>query len=557
MVESTTDKIKQLYKTTNSNEIDKQYAISVDDIMLTNADIVSGSVQYKESLCAEDSLKFGGCISSQFKLQCAKIDKTLINMEMDVAQYINKLYNAIGTFIISECEDVENSVFKTITAYDRMIRFDINVADWYNGLTFPINLKEFRESLCRYCCVPYLGQTLPQDGLIIEKTINPTSISGKAVLQAIAELNGGFYRIDRYGLVEMIFLTPSLVVDEIDVKNYRNLKRQQFSTKAYSKIVIRTEEDDIGGSAGTGDNAYIIEDNFLVYGLTTEKLGELAAVILEQIGTITYIPYTVECCGLPYLQCGDYVKYKTKDSEFVSVILTRNLTGTQILKDSIETKGTELTEETFGIEKDLIQLKGKTNVLSRDVEETKQTIIDVEAGLTSEIKATASGLTLKIESVEKTANTAQSSADTAQKTAAGAVDVADDNSKKLDSVTGSVRTISSMVSQLNNLINVTFVDETKQNNEITDTISKYIRFVSNPDGTVSIQLSTTEHDSLTLTLVNDKIVFTNKNGTELGTFTADELDVLHINIPVGGSVKIGNFAFIPRTNGNLSFKYMK
>lgn len=76
-------------------------------------------------------------------------------------------------------------------------------------------------------------------------------------------------------------------------------------------------------------------------------------------------------------------------------------------------------------------------------------------------------------------------------------------------------------------------------------ISKYIRFV---DGNIVLG---EEGNTLTLRIENDKITFLD-SGMEVAYFSNNKLYVtdgefLH-------SLQLGNFAFMPRTNGNLSFK---
>ena len=76
-------------------------------------------------------------------------------------------------------------------------------------------------------------------------------------------------------------------------------------------------------------------------------------------------------------------------------------------------------------------------------------------------------------------------------------------------------------------------------------ISKYIRFV---DGNIVLG---EEGNSLTLRIENDKISFL-ENGYEIAYWQNRKfyaVDGEFIN-----SLKLGNFAFIPRSNGNLSFK---
>lgn len=85
-------------------------------------------------------------------------------------------------------------------------------------------------------------------------------------------------------------------------------------------------------------------------------------------------------------------------------------------------------------------------------------------------------------------------------------------------------------------------DET---NEKLVEISKYIRFV---DGNIVLGESGNE---LTLTIENDKITFS-QNEKVVAYFSNNQLYVT--NAEILERLKLGNFAFIPRTNGNLSFK---
>lgn len=75
-------------------------------------------------------------------------------------------------------------------------------------------------------------------------------------------------------------------------------------------------------------------------------------------------------------------------------------------------------------------------------------------------------------------------------------------------------------------------------------ISKYIRFV---DGNIILG---EDGNELILNIQNDRISFM-ESGAEVAYFSNRKLHVLDGNFI--NSLKIGNFSFIPRTNGNLSF----
>ena len=76
-------------------------------------------------------------------------------------------------------------------------------------------------------------------------------------------------------------------------------------------------------------------------------------------------------------------------------------------------------------------------------------------------------------------------------------------------------------------------------------IKKFIRFV---DGKILLGEVGNE---LELQIANDRISF-QQNGAEVAYFSNNKLYV--VDGEFTNSLRLGNFAFIPRANGNLSFK---
>ena len=115
-----------------------------------------------------------------------------------------------------------------------------------------------------------------------------------------------------------------------------------------------------------------------------------------------------------------------------------------------------------------------------------------------------------------------------------------------------IESISTQFSQTNegfemkfNEFNQNIQDVQNNTNAQFQNISKYIRFV---DGNIVLG---EENNPLTLRIENDKISFL-ENGYEIAYWQNRKfyaVDGEFIN-----SLKLGNFAFMPRTNGNLSFK---
>ncbi len=403
---SVSDDVKELYKKTSDSTVNKNYILDIDGITYDNENVVFGSFSLTEKLCSSEQLRFGECNASMLKLKMVADIGDISEKKIVLSQAINENSVAIGKFNVDSCVLTENKQYRDIVAYDNIILFNTNVSDWYNSLEFPIKMNNMLISLCESIGVEMADIQLINGEVDIEKTINPEDLKGITVLKSIAELNGGFFRATAEGKLEFVTLNTSLIDDYLEVKHYRSLKTENYTTDKITRLVIRTEEDDIGASTGEGDNAYIIQDNFLLYGSSTDKLKGIAETIYEAVKDITYIPYTAEHVGLPYLKCGSQISYKLVNGEnFVGLMLQRTLTGTQVLKDTVKTSGTKNTKSTYGAENDVIKLKNRINRLKRTIEETNLVIENLEENLTNEIQQTDNELSVLVKKIAQLGDT--------------------------------------------------------------------------------------------------------------------------------------------------------
>ena len=116
-------------------------------------------------------------------------------------------------------------------------------------------------------------------------------------------------------------------------------------------------------------------------------------------------------------------------------------------------------------------------------------------------------------------------------------------------------TISTQFEQTADSFNFNFNNITQQINDISGStqeqlteISKYIRF---KDGNIILGEA---NNQLVLKIQNNKIAFIQDDTKEVAYFTNNKLTVTHGDFIE--SLEIGNFAFKPRTNGNLSLVYI-
>lgn len=388
--------------------VKKKLLIKFDETTISNDRIYQEGFELSESLCSQNELRFGSCEASVMKLKIRNEFGNLRGKSLGVSMVLNNNTDApfkVGKYKVKSCELSGDKKYLNITAYDSM--YDIinaNVVAWYDSLEFPLKMKAFRDNFFTYMGIEQEETTLIQDEVIVEKTIDADEISGLKVISAICELNGVFGHINRDGkfvyvsllrstdyLYPSVDLYPSdnlypMGVNELGTSRYQSCQYEDFLTQVISKVQIRQEENDIGAVVGEGTNLYVVEDNFLVYGKGPEALSEICTRLYNKISGIYYRPFNAVLQGNPCIEVGDDLVIHTKNMDVQSYVLERTIKGIQSLKDTFDAKGVyEYEYKGNSIQKEIRRLKGKSNVLERTVEETKETITDVENGLQAEI----------------------------------------------------------------------------------------------------------------------------------------------------------------------------
>ena len=406
----------------------KQVLIEYDGGTITNTELFAESMEITESLCSENELRFGSCEASIIKFKVGNVVIPLFNKWITVKMYLDGNTDTlfqIGRYKVYSDKPTADRKWREIVAYDAM--YDIlntNVAKWYNTALpnedSAMTMKAFRTSFLNYFGIEQEEIELVNDNMPIQKTIQPDEISGRDVIRAICEINGCFGHITRAGTFKYIYLDRDIQglyprndlypADDLYPRNpkstkigsngtYIDAKYEDYTTRTIDKLQIRKEENDIGAHAGkdNGENPYTIEDNFLVYGKSTEELTEIANNIFNKINYIIYRPFNATVKGNPCFEVGDAVRLVTRYELIESYVLQRTLKGVQALRDSFSAKGVEkYSEQVKSVHKSIIELKGKANILSRTIEETKSTIVNVEEGLKSQISQTAKSIEAEV-----------------------------------------------------------------------------------------------------------------------------------------------------------------
>lgn len=426
------------------DSVDKQLNIVSDDgkINITNTELHQEKFELTESLCSESELTFGACEAGMIKFTVSNVFLPMkgkwLTAKLTLDGHKDKPFQ-IGRYKVYSDTPTADRTCRDVVAYDAL--YDIlssDVTDWYNQILpqkdSKVTLKQFRDSFFNHFGVEQEEVSLVNDEMIIKKTVEVKAsssgssdtaekstigeaISGKEVLSCILEINGCMGNIGRDGKFRYVYLTQEMQglypandlypADDLYPRNpkstsisksqYISAQYEDYIVRTIDKLQIREKENDIGVIVGDGGNTYVIEGNFLVYGKETKELNKIGEKTLSKIKGIIYRPFSADCKGNPCLEVGDAVRLTTKYELIETYILKRTLKGIQALRDDLEADGEEYrTSKVNGIQRSILQLKGKSNTLERSIEETKSTIVDVEKGLQSQITQTASEIRAEV-----------------------------------------------------------------------------------------------------------------------------------------------------------------
>lgn len=360
---SVNSETKNAYKSDTSH---KEIVIRIPeaDLTLTNEDIVKESLELKESIESSGNLSFQGCNAASFKIECFNLVDDTIEGKWIEADITADETQTIPLFrgYIKEVTNPTHEEFTTeIRAYDAL--YTINNKDvtaWYNSLTFPITVLNLRNSFFQYVGVTQVPDYLPNDGITVQKSIEDKVIMGATIIKAICQLNGRFGRISRTGLFEYVHLvegTEALypredlypddeiypadenALDNILKAHYKDIAFENYRVAVISKVQLINKDGQIAATSGNGNNIFTLKDNPLIWGLSQTALNAVATNLYNTIQGLWYTPAQVECVGLPYVECGDFILMSARLSIVRAYVLSRTLKGIQVLDDSFSAEG--------------------------------------------------------------------------------------------------------------------------------------------------------------------------------------------------------------------------
>jgi len=389
------------------DSISKELSITGTGISIGNSNMDGESFALDEILNSGRELNFGECNSSKLSFSCGYYNISMVGKELTAKTTpAGGSEFQFGKYTVLSDEPTADRKWRDVIAYDALYNILKNdYVSWYNSLlpdaTTSKTLKQFRDSFFSHIGITQTSVNLPNDNMTVKKTIDPKTLSGKNILYAICQCNGRFGRIGRNGNFQYVKaeipregLFPSETLYPSDTLyprpygfeerpiaengTYLSCKYEDFLIQVIDKLIIKTAEDDTGVTIGSGNNPYIIQNNFLLFGKESSELTTIGTNIYNEISGVWYRPCSIEAVGNPCLECGDGIRLHTVDGKDIdTIILKRKLRGIQSLRDSYVADGVKKREnDPNSLQSQITQTQGSIRQIKADLIEAQRIIAD-------------------------------------------------------------------------------------------------------------------------------------------------------------------------------------
>lgn len=155
-----------------------------------------------------------------------------------------------------------------MTCYDFMLKFEKDFpGSAVIGVSYPCTIGHLFEKLCQHAGVNFASSTfINSTATITEEPEEFENCTMRDIIKWIAEAAGSNARFNRDGQMEMAWLKSTEQV--YGAGNYREFNPYWYQTRRVTKLYNRDTQEATDQVYGTGNEAYLIQDNPLLKGVT-------------------------------------------------------------------------------------------------------------------------------------------------------------------------------------------------------------------------------------------------------------------------------------------------
>lgn len=435
-------------------------------LILPDGSQISSGVAEQTSV---QSLQLTQCVNPATQLECGGVCATMAEIRLllqqpltlEAGQEITILTDGtqVGIFRLEKpTQPTANTM--VLTAYDRIVNLDRDLSDWLAGYNrWPCALSDLARDICAQCGLELTEAQIPNGDFLVEKWTQQ-GVTGRQLMQYIAQITGRFVRANAQGKAEFAWYTPAQVAIAPDSRQSRyvwvqdgdlrlevprltaeaeggdlalhsdllqasysggdlcltlegdmpavfyyqnSLSFEDYKTLPISRVVLRQSQQDVGvcyPQDGSNDNDYLITANPLLVGQKTE-LMKVAENLYRILQPMCYTPCTISVEATQLLQPGQIVQVMAPGGRFFTtcLMLKKRSGGKDILQCTGTYRrgtATELNNQSFRT------LQGKVLNLRKDVDGLFVSHEDTQDNL-AQLKLSIGGLQATVQQQSKDA----------------------------------------------------------------------------------------------------------------------------------------------------------
>lgn len=437
-----------------------------------------------------------------------------------------KTYNYIelNTYYVKSCKRQEDTNSYKVLAYSKMREAMIDSA---LELTEQMTVRNYLIAVCQK--LNWNTENIPETFINSEKFVDPTLHVGikytyRDILDEIATITCSFllFKGEEFYLIYPTETNQEIDETYLDEDNITIGEKYLINSLVFSRVeesdnIYRQDSESVELN---GIHEYKISDCQL---LSTNDRVDYIDEMFEYLKELEFYIFDVQSKGILFLEVADIFSFKLNGISYKTILLNNEIELEDGLKEKMYTDEPDETETEYKCADSTDKKINQAYIL---VDKQNQTIIQLAQETT--------------ENSEKV-NEIQSTID-------GTVQTVSEITVKVEELTETQQTLKTQMEQNTSEFNFKFseVTETTENNSTAiEEFLKYIRFV---DGNIILGEVGNEYE---LKIENDQINIY-YNGFNLSSWVRDQFKATDAEFT--NSLKLGNFAFLPRTNGNLSFK---
>lgn len=301
--------------------------------------IVAGSLKLDEMI-AERTPQFGQLYSSKFECK-VYLEDDLSGKNIAVYQENEGVLHGVFFGKIDSCKTDRVGTDRTIVAYDPAYELrEINVATWWEQFWSDketATLKQVRDSLTTYLQISSEDVTLPNDDLVVTKTVSLSTCTFQQMLKMICELNCCFPHVNRNGNLDYIILNTDDTPADLDGRyEWTNSNFEEYTTTEIDGVQFFDSGNQLKYTVGNAENAYPIAKNIFLYDKPTSVLISVGNTILDYLSELTYNPASIKMIISDMtFRLGDYVTAEGHNF----YIFQNSISGQQFIEQTIKAQG--------------------------------------------------------------------------------------------------------------------------------------------------------------------------------------------------------------------------